>query len=276
MKLKSLLFAWILITASAVFAQDDSSVKDHPSIPRFPNTVIAGGQSSDFGAHEFDLGEGKSRRIEGRYWRIEYSPKEGAKTPGPLQVARNYGNEFKRRGGSVILEQVDMNGGTATMKMPTKGGDTWMEIAINNAGEIIVFTIIEEAALQQEVEFSADQMGKALAVSGRVAVYGINFDTGKDAIKPESEKVLTEIATLLKSDAALKLRIEGHTDNVGKPADNLALSARRAESVRRWLVAKGVNATRLESAGLGDTKPVAANANEEGRAKNRRVELVKK
>lgn len=274
MNLKALLVASTLFAASAVFAQEE--VKDHPSIPRFPNTVIGGGQSSDFGSHEFDLGEGKVKKVEGRFWRIDYSPKEGTRPPGPLQVSRNYGNEFKKRGGVVLVEQMDINGGTAIMKMPGKGGDTWMEISIVNSGEIMTFTIVEEAALQQEIEFSADQMGKALAASGRIALYGILFDIGKDAIKPESEKVLTEIAALLKGDPALKLRIEGHTDNVGKPADNLALSARRAESVKKWLVAKGTNAARLESAGLGDTKPVAANTNDEGRAKNRRVELVKR
>jgi outer membrane protein OmpA-like peptidoglycan-associated protein len=130
--------------------------------------------------------------------------------------------------------------------------------------------------MEQKVELSADEMGKALAASGRIALYGILFDTGKDAIKPESEKVLGEIAALLARDKALTLRIEGHTDNVGKPADNLALSKRRAEAVKRWLVGKGVADARLEAAGLGDTKPVAPNGTDEGRAKNRRVELARK
>jgi OOP family OmpA-OmpF porin len=269
----------LLLSLAATFAfaqQDDPSVKDHPMIPRFPNTVITGGQSSDFSAHEFDLGEGKTRKVEGRHWRIEYAMKEGQKPPGPLQVSRNYGNEFKKRGGAVLMEVVDTGGGSATMRMPSPGGEIWMDLGINNGGEQLVFNIVQVAALKQEIEFSADQMAQALASTGRIALYGILFDTGKDVIKPESEKLLAEVAALLNKDANLKVRIEGHTDNVGKPADNLALSTKRAESVKRWLTAKGIAAARLESAGLGDTRPVAPNTSDDGRAKNRRVELVRK
>lgn len=277
MILQRLFLALALLACASAWAQeDDPSVKDHPAIPRFPGMVIASGARQDFGAHEFELGGGKTQRVEGRFWRIDYAVKEGAKTPGSLEVARNYGNAFKKRGGTVLLEQVDSSGGQAVMRMPSGGGNLWLDIAINNAGELITFTIVAEGAMEQKVELSADEMGKALAASGRIALYGILFDTGRDAIKPESEKVLSEIARMLAGNAALKLRIEGHTDNVGKPADNLALSKRRAEAVKRWLVGKGVADARLEAAGLGDTKPVAPNSAEEGRAKNRRVELARK
>ena len=274
-------FAWLpavvlSLVSLPVLAQDDPSVKDHPGIPRFPGTVITGGVQQDFGAHEFNLGGEKMQRVEGRYWRIDYVPKEGGKVPGPLQMSRNYGNAFKKQGGAVLMEQVDAGGGQATMRMPAGGSTTWMEVNINNSGEQLTLVIVEEAPLEQKIEITAAAMASALAASGRIAVYGILFDTGKDVIKPESQPVLAEIATLLQGDPALKLRIEGHTDNVGKPADNAALSKRRADSVKRWLVAKGVADARLEAAGLGDTKPVAPNAGDDGRAKNRRVELVKK
>ncbi len=264
------------LCASAWAQEDDPSVKDHPTIPRFPGMVIAGGTQQDFGAHEFELGGDKRKRVEGRYWRIDYAVKEGGKTPGPLEVARNYGNQFKQRGGKVLFEQVDSGGGQAVMRMPSGGGELWLDLAINNGGELITFTIVAEGAMEQKVELSAEEMGKALAASGRIALYGILFDTGKDSIRPESEKVLAEIARMLSGNAALKLRIEGHTDNVGRAADNLALSRRRAESVKRWLVGKGVAEARLEATGFGDARPVAANATEDGRAKNRRVELVRK
>jgi outer membrane protein OmpA-like peptidoglycan-associated protein len=276
MKFRSLLVAASLLVSLPVFAQDDPSVKDHPGIPRFPGMVITAGVQQDFGAHEFNLGGEKMQRVEGRYWRIEYVPKEGGKVPGPLQMSRNYGNAFKKQGGVVLMEQVDSGGGQATMRMPAGGSTTWMEVNINNNGEQLTLVIVEEAPLEQKIELTAAAMASALAASGRVAVYGILFDTGKDAIKPESHPVLAEIATLLQGDPALKLRIEGHTDNVGKPADNVALSKRRADSVKRWLVAKGVADARLEAAGLGDTKPIAPNAGDDDRAKNRRVELVKK
>ena len=92
---------------------------------------------------------------------------------------------------------------------------------------------------------------------------------------PDSENTLGEIVKLLQQNADLKLRVEGHTDNQGNAAANQALSERRAQAVMAWLSAHGVEASRLSAKGMGQTKPVADNGAEEGRAKNRRVELVK-
>ncbi len=147
---------------------------------------------------------------------------------------------------------------------------------MGNGGSMMSFHIIEVAGMEQKVEMSASEMLDALNKDGFLALYGILFDTGKDTIKPESEPVLAEIVALLKGNPSLKLSIEGHTDNVGKPESNQALSQRRAESVKKYLVGKGIDGPRLETKGWGDTKPVADNRTEEGRAKNRRVELVKK
>jgi outer membrane protein OmpA-like peptidoglycan-associated protein len=108
-----------------------------------------------------------------------------------------------------------------------------------------------------------------------VAVYGINFDTGKATLKPESEKVLAELKKLTTGHAQLALRIEGHTDNVGSASSNKKLSEDRALAVKSWLVKNGASEANLASAGFGDSKPLADNKTEEGRAKNRRVELVK-
>jgi OmpA-OmpF porin, OOP family len=119
------------------------------------------------------------------------------------------------------------------------------------------------------------QIGKSLAEEGRARVYGINFDTGSDVIRPESKGTLDQIAALLKENASLKMMIEGHTDSVGGEAPNKALSERRAASVKAYLVTAGTDASRLTTAGLGMSKPVASNADAIGRAQNRRVELVK-
>ena len=116
----------------------------------------------------------------------------------------------------------------------------------------------------------------ALAESGRVATQGIFFDTGSDRIRPESTPTLKEIGTMLKEHADLKLVIEGHTDNVGQAAANQALSEKRAAAVKQFLVdSYGIDAARLESKGLGASKPAAPNTTNEGRQTNRRVELVK-
>ena len=116
----------------------------------------------------------------------------------------------------------------------------------------------------------------ALTEKGRVATQGIYFDTGSDRIRPESTPTLKEIGQMLTEHPDLKLTIEGHTDNVGDAKANLDLSQRRATAVKAYLVAKhGIDASRLNSVGLGDTKPVAKNDTPEGRQQNRRVELVK-
>jgi outer membrane protein OmpA-like peptidoglycan-associated protein len=115
----------------------------------------------------------------------------------------------------------------------------------------------------------------ALAASGRVATHGILFDTGSDHIRAESTPTLKEITTMLAEHPDLSLTIEGHTDNVGDAQANMALSAKRAEAVKAYLVGKGVSADRLTTAGLGASKPAAPNTTVEGRQQNRRVELVK-
>lgn len=116
----------------------------------------------------------------------------------------------------------------------------------------------------------------ALTEKGRVATQGIYFDIGSDRLRPESTPTLKEIGAMLKEHPELRLLIEGHTDNVGKPEANRALSERRAAAVRQFLIdTYQIDAARLEAKGFGDTKPAAPNDTPEGRQSNRRVELVK-
>ncbi|MGI8786217.1 MAG: OmpA family protein [Pyrinomonadaceae bacterium] len=120
-----------------------------------------------------------------------------------------------------------------------------------------------------------NQITDDLKKNGRATIYGINFDTGLDVIKPESKTVLEEIVSLLKENKDWKMTVEGHTDNVGGTDYNQKLSEKRAAAVKDYLVKAGIEAARLSSAGLGMSKPVASNESGFGRAQNRRVELVK-
>jgi outer membrane protein OmpA-like peptidoglycan-associated protein len=126
-------------------------------------------------------------------------------------------------------------------------------------------------------ESETDVLYDALAANGRWATQGILFETGKADLKPESTPVLKDIAATLKDHADLKILIEGHTDNVGSAASNLTLSEARAAAVKTALVSQhDADGARITTVGLGDTKPAVPNTTPEGRAQNRRVEVVKR
>jgi len=142
---------------------------------------------------------------------------------------------------------------------------------------VAVVDILETKAREQKmVTVKAEEMASKLSTAGSVALYGIYFDFNKADVKPESEPTLQEIARLLKADSALKLLVVGHTDNVGSFTSNMTLSQRRAEAVVTALASgHGVDKSRLTPVGVSFACPVAPNTTDEGRAKNRRVELVK-
>lgn len=277
--MKRLFLGLALVVSALSLAADPNDapgVTDHPDVPRFPGAVIASGGNHDFDAHDFPDGKGGNVNKEGATWEMTYAFPSETKVPSPLEWFRNYENAFKKKGGSTVMKDVSSGGGEFVLKMPLSGkAERWLHVLINNGGEQAMFTILDEKAMVQQVEVTATEMAEALKRDGKIALRGILFDTGKDTLKPESDAVLAQIIELLKADAALKLSIDGHTDNMGAAKFNLALSKKRAESVKKYLVGKGVAAARLKSEGFGDGKPVGANTTEEGRAQNRRVELVK-
>jgi OOP family OmpA-OmpF porin len=273
------LVAAVLVTmpAPALAQQDEEGCNDHPMLSRFPGYYISACEAHDFSTYDFTIAADEERKVEGRYWKISYWVKDGAKSASPVQLARNYMNALAPRGGTRVYDDVDANGGASTIRLPADGKDLWVEVSVSNGGEAYTLTIVEEAGMAQQVEFTSAQLAAALREKGSVALHGILFDTGKATIKAESAAILASVGELLKADAALRLEIRGHTDNVGGPAANQKLSEDRAAGVKAYLVKTfGIAADRLTTAGFGDTKPVADNANEKGRAQNRRVELVKK
>lgn len=148
--------------------------------------------------------------------------------------------------------------------------------ALNDRTIAIVALLEAKAREQKMVTVKASEMSQTISQTGKVALYGILFDFDKANIKPESKAQLDEIAALLKADAKLKLLVAGHTDNQGGIAYNVDLSKRRADAVVTALTQQyGIAANRLLAQGMGSAAPIASNDTEQGRAKNRRVELVK-
>lgn len=275
-----LLLAALLCAPLATFAADPDDCegcKDHPDVARFPGFVLYEAKFNDFNSYDFPAGpDDKIANREGRYWELAYQRKDSARLPSGVELVRNYENAFKKRGGKLQYQDMGPGGGQATFSMPLGKSERWFHLRSNNDHNSLTYVIVDVAAMEQKIEVTASEMLDALNANGFIALYGISFDTGKDGIKPESEPLLEEIAALLTQNGGLKLSVEGHTDNVGDKKANLALSKKRAESVKKWLVGKGVAAARLGTDGFGDGKPVADNRTDDGRAKNRRVELVKK
>lgn len=168
--------------------------------------------------------------------------------------------------------------GAAMAVMSWKPGDVSTycdEASFKKHTSVFLVRVVPKAREQAMETLSASELGKALSSTGKVAVYGILFDTNKSDIKPASQDSLVQIGALMKQNPALKLHVVGHTDNVGGFDANLGLSKRRAEAVSAALVKDfNVARERLTANGVASLAPVQSNADEAGRAKNRRVELV--
>ena len=146
-------------------------------------------------------------------------------------------------------------------------------------GSEYVLVVLEKGPLViRTAPLRAADLKKSLDETGKAVLY-VNFEYDRAVLKPDAKPVLDEVASVLKADPALKLSIEGHTDNLGSAAYNQSLSERRAAAVLASLVERGLlstNTTRLQSAGRGASAPIADNKTDEGRARNRRVELIKR
>jgi outer membrane protein OmpA-like peptidoglycan-associated protein len=198
------------------------------------------------------------------------------RSPTALQIIRNYETAIQKIGGKTY-SWTDISGGELHARYAAGDREIFARIFINERGKAYTITLIEREGMRQEVVADARTMAGDIIATGKAVLYGIYFDVDKTEVRPESKPALTEIAKLLGQDPALKLYVVGHTDNTGALDHNMTLSQQRAEAVVRELASKhGVAADRLKPYGVGPLAPVTTNDTEEGKAKNRRVELVKR
>jgi outer membrane protein OmpA-like peptidoglycan-associated protein len=297
-----------LVTATFAVAQDQDveGSKDHPLISRYPGSIITEYVEKEYDELTLPLGPArdnaiaKSQHLEGKWTRIVYDAPRGRSL---LEVYRNYEGALQRAGFQILFScanqacgesgDVKLNPGVEdrwapynwpnrhlSAKLAGSAADVYVSLhALNVSDNLpeVTLHIIEVKPMEAGlVTVNAESLAGDISQTGHASVYGIYFDTGKADVKPESEGTLKEIAKLLQAHSDLKLYVVGHTDNQGGFEMNMDLSRRRGDAVVKVLTGKyGIAPGRLRAAGDGPTAPVASNDSEEGRAKNRRVELVK-
>lgn len=266
------LFSLIAVVTAMAADTDKPGSKDHPLLSRMPDFFISEYKVTDFDNYKFIGADKQKVVVEGRKLFIEYKLKKDAAVPGELKIRRNIQEALTKIGGKVLFDD-DFNR-TSTILLEKDGKQTWIEV--RSLDKMYRLTTIDKQAMQQEVVATAEVMNKDIMASGHVSIYGIYFDTAKSEIKPESEAAIAEIAKLLQNNPALKVYVVGHTDNVGTFEANMKLSRDRAESVARELSGKyHIASDRLKPHGVASLAPVGSNDSEDGKQKNRRVELVK-
>jgi len=298
-----------MLAPSATFAQPTSDIQgssDHSLVTRYPGSFIGEYQTVEFDEFTLPLSRPdakppKTQHLEGKITRIVYAAPAHRSV---LEIYRNYEAALKKGGFQALFSCVNVTECSSqgpvmfaakgaedwrwyagqrylAAKLARAEGDVYVSLFIGqwsdlNEGPAVHLYVVEVKPMEGGlVTVDATALANDITQSGHTAIYGIYFDTGKAEVKAESEDAIKEIAKLLEQNSSLKLLVVGHTDNVGTLASNMDLSKRRAAAVVAVLTAKhGVAAARLLPQGAGPLAPVASNSNEDGRAKNRRVELV--
>jgi outer membrane protein OmpA-like peptidoglycan-associated protein len=280
-----------------LLSQDDAEgCKDHPMFNRMPNYYLFDCAEVEFGSMKFPVGAPdpdnenliKSEYVEGKIMVFNYSLIEDSKAASGLQIMRNFQNAAKQNGGVIKGEYKgwctgtyeyngsDINAGTIpfgnsctnwgqTIKFAKDNREIWIYVQMTGDGDGYEMVIAEKEAMIQDIQ--ANEMFEKIN-SGEALTLYINFETGKSAIKSDSQSIIDELHMMLSQNPALNIIIEGHTDNVGNSSANQKLSEQRAASVKTALVSKGIASDRIKSVGFGQDKPIADNSTDDGKAKS--------
>jgi outer membrane protein OmpA-like peptidoglycan-associated protein len=268
-----LFFVILLVFSNSLllFADD----VEHPVIKPIPGSSLKAkfSKKEKYSTYTFRIKEnGKINKLDkgGRYWELHYGFSDKGKDMSVSEILENYRTAVIEKGGNVL----NKGSNYLIFSIPREGGGTsWAHVQATTGSYKL--KIIDEEGFDGKLSFGAEELKLALDNEGRIAIYGINFDINKSDLKLGAEKVISEIVKLMKLYPDLRIEIQGHTDNTGSADHNLTLSDQRAQTVKNFIMLYGINSSRLKSKGYGMTNPIDKNDTEEGRAKNRRVELVK-
>jgi OmpA-OmpF porin, OOP family len=261
------LLLWPTMLSAQTVPPDKPGCKDSSLLSRVSGCYIDACERNDWDALQVAVALRKMQAVEGAIEKLTYyCPVDYSR----LKVVRNAEGALKAAGYTIVYAG-DYDGDPA---VTARKGPQWVFVS-TGTGRYWVRTV-KAKEMVQEMKAGAEEWNSAISQTGHAAVYGIYFDTGKADVKPESEPAIAEILKLLRQDPALRIHVVGHTDNVGPLPANMDLSRRRATAIVAVLTEKhGIASDRLRPEGVGPLAPVASNATEEGRAKNRRVELVR-
>jgi len=279
MKKLTLLFTLCLVSiCSIAFSQKRMQCKDHPLFPNRMNDYYISKCKVNADSFQFNFLEGGNDMItkEGlkTSLRYDFNTLSRHTKPRALDIIKNYESTSNRKGGSTIF--LNEREAIAVFKIMRNGQEyAWAKIQCGgpNKNEYYELTIVEIEGIKKYT--TANEILTNLNITGSMPLY-INFDTGEAIVKSESYQIIDQLAQMLKENPKIKIRIEGHTDNVGTPDINKKLSKNRAIAVMKELVARGIKKSRLSTKGWGQEQPLAENITEDGKAKNRRIEIVKR
>lgn len=259
-------------------AADAPGCSDPAMFPkRMPNYSIA---SCKKGSDAVTLlWPGGKKSLMGLVTQLTYKVPNMADAATPKYIASNYANAVSSIGGTLLDDPSRSTlGDRMTAQIDVNGQMVWVQLSsespvVQGKWQTYKLVVVQPDGAAQII--SAKKMLDDLDKDGFVALY-INFDTGLWTLKPDSQGLIEEVVALLRNQPNLLVSIDGHTDNVGDANSNQTLSEKRAKALLDAVVARGIEPKRLKSQGFGQSRPIADNRSEEGRAKNRRVELVKR
>lgn len=297
--IRTLVMAMLALSSGAIFAQDPL---DEAMAVQFPDSTLVGQDRKNYDARSFTLGMYPRRNeehrldLEGKVATAGYTT---AGTASSLEILRSLQGAFKAQGYEVRFEctkscntlgvwlgrqglHTPSNGWhtltTTTMERESQGQRTLVAVAASTLGDTSYYSALAlstDAEVAEAEVLTADKIASAISADGAAAIYGLEFETAKAELLPSAQPALTQMAGFLTANPDVNILLVGHTDNEGTFDYNLDLSERRARAVRKALIDQHeIGADRLTSIGVSFAAPKAPNTSEEGRSRNRRVEMV--